>query len=1027
MASAREKALIMKYRYDAFLSYSHESDRALATALARNLATFAKPWYRLRSISVFRDEASLPVTPALWPTIAASLDDAAFLIVLASRASAESPWVDKEICYWITRATCTEPAKLHESQIDQDRVERVMLLLTDGELAWNNEADDFDWSKTTAVSKSFRKIFSAMPLWLDLRSLLTPDSRSIDSTNTDYITSLAKILSPIRRQSVETLLATNDREHRKTIVLFRSLSVSLAFVAGLSLWLAWVAIQSRNIAQANERRARHNLASSNLLSAERSRSEGHTAESLHQLLAVIEQIPPEDPLLYSTRCLLAETARGLVVTLPHHRPVIDAFFSPDGTRVVTIADSAARVWTRAVRYREPLVLKHETKLTCGAFSPDSTRIATASDDGVLRLWRADSGKQIASFIAHKGRIACLNFSPDGSRLVTASEDKTAHIWDVATGLQIGQPLVHSDKVRYASFSPNGQQLVTACYDKAARLWDLRTRKQIGSNLSHDHNNGGIVVYAAFSPNGAWIATSGGDNTAKLWNAQDQSLKASLPHESLVHSAVFSSDCRYVVTASADNTAKIWELETAKQIGLTLRHQDDVFSASFSPDGQRVLTASRDHIAQLWDSKTGVPVGAPLRHADEVYAAVFSSDGRSIITAGEDHIARIWNNEIGLPAGILRHEADVMNAAFSLDGRLIVTASYDKTAQIWDAKTYAPIGTPLKHKNWVRQALFSPSGDRIVTATTRSLPKESTMTLWDAASFTQIGTPVDVQAETVELTYAAEGKKLFSTSGDFVGRNFTLGEWDADLMTAIRASHGYQGQPDRVRFSPDRKSLISTDYDANIARVWSTGSHELLGSTSPHDGVINDVGFTHDGSKLITASGDRSVRMHDAKTYAEIGEPIQLEFPVSWAAFTPDDRRIITVSFDDAARCWDCETRRQLSEVMPHPAPILGLGMSPDGSCILTCGGDKSARVWKLSPPAAHDIRPEGVLKRSRLRLSVEVRTASTYDPKTGKMKVLSVDEWGRSAAALESMGGACDFREWEALTDEEKRELRTGH
>jgi hypothetical protein len=45
--------------YDAFISYSHALDGALARALQTGLEQFAKPWYRQRALRVCRDTTSL--------------------------------------------------------------------------------------------------------------------------------------------------------------------------------------------------------------------------------------------------------------------------------------------------------------------------------------------------------------------------------------------------------------------------------------------------------------------------------------------------------------------------------------------------------------------------------------------------------------------------------------------------------------------------------------------------------------------------------------------------------------------------------------------------------------------------------------------------------------------------------------------------------------------------------------------------------------------------------------------------------
>ena len=61
------------YRYKAFLSYSHAADAELASRLQAALHRFAKPWYRLRAIRVFRDQTNLAANPGLWSEIQRAL------------------------------------------------------------------------------------------------------------------------------------------------------------------------------------------------------------------------------------------------------------------------------------------------------------------------------------------------------------------------------------------------------------------------------------------------------------------------------------------------------------------------------------------------------------------------------------------------------------------------------------------------------------------------------------------------------------------------------------------------------------------------------------------------------------------------------------------------------------------------------------------------------------------------------------------------------------------------------------------
>src|SRR3954454_9613049 len=87
--------------YDGFISYSHSADGRLAPAVQTGLQRLARPWYRRRALRVFRDETGLTVNPHLWGSITAAMDESRYFTVLLSPDAAESPWVNRELSYWL--------------------------------------------------------------------------------------------------------------------------------------------------------------------------------------------------------------------------------------------------------------------------------------------------------------------------------------------------------------------------------------------------------------------------------------------------------------------------------------------------------------------------------------------------------------------------------------------------------------------------------------------------------------------------------------------------------------------------------------------------------------------------------------------------------------------------------------------------------------------------------------------------------------------------------------------------------------
>ena len=107
--------------HDAFISYSHAADGRIAPAVERGLQRLAKPWNRLRAMSVFRDQSDLALTPGLWSTISTALDGSNYFILLACPESAASVWVNREVAHWC----------------DTKGTDHLLVVVTGGELAWD--------------------------------------------------------------------------------------------------------------------------------------------------------------------------------------------------------------------------------------------------------------------------------------------------------------------------------------------------------------------------------------------------------------------------------------------------------------------------------------------------------------------------------------------------------------------------------------------------------------------------------------------------------------------------------------------------------------------------------------------------------------------------------------------------------------------------------------------------------------------------------------------------------------------------
>src|SRR5215468_5751447 len=202
--------------YDAFISYSHAKDKPIAAALQRAVQTLGKPWYQRRALRVFRDDTSLSATPHLWPTIEQALGESRFLILLASPEAAASHWVGKEVAYWL----------------EAKSADTLLIAVTDGALAWDNAANDFNWGEGTPLPPVLKGRFAAEPKWVDL----TAYRDGADKRDAKFTELAADFAAAIHGIPKEDLLSQEVRQQRRTLTLAWSATGVLLVLGAFASW-----------------------------------------------------------------------------------------------------------------------------------------------------------------------------------------------------------------------------------------------------------------------------------------------------------------------------------------------------------------------------------------------------------------------------------------------------------------------------------------------------------------------------------------------------------------------------------------------------------------------------------------------------------------------------------------------------------------------------------------------------------------------------------------------------------------------
>jgi RNA polymerase sigma factor (sigma-70 family) len=211
-----------------------------------------------------------------------------------------------------------------------------------------------------------------------------------------------------------------------------------------------------------------------------------------------------------------------------------------------------------------------------AFSRDGKTLLTGDCwRGTVRLRDAATGKDLRSFsVVQDARglgtfkaFTAMALSPDGKRLATADPrtDRTTspnapcavRIWDADTGKQLHKLDRHQFEVRVLAFSPDGRLLFSGgrgFRNAPLNLWEVKTGRLLRTLPSGESA-------VAFSPDGRTLAATN-SGAIHLYETQTWQERGRLAGDGGITALAFTADGRRLVSGNSSATGMVWDVGAA---------------------------------------------------------------------------------------------------------------------------------------------------------------------------------------------------------------------------------------------------------------------------------------------------------------------------------------------------------------------------------------------------------------------------------------------------------------------------------
>lgn len=208
----------------------------------------------------------------------------------------------------------------------------------------------------------------------------------------------------------------------------------------------------------------------------------------------------------------------------------------------------------------------------------------------------------------------------------------------------------------------------------------------------------------------------------------------------------------------------------------------------------------------------------------------------------------------------------------------------------------------------------------------------------------------------------ETSVLHAKGTDYLGRSYmhipqdlgvklTRDPGETEWQVPTRKAHTYTGHTGGVNalslFPKSGHLLLSCGNDSKI-KLWDIyHKRELLRSYSGHSRAVKDICFNNDGTKFLSASYDKTIKLWDTETGECLAQFTTGKIPNA-VKFNPSDNNEFLAAMSDRKIIhWDIKTKDIIQTYDHHLGPVNTITFVDENRRFMTTSDDKTVRVWDI--------------------------------------------------------------------------------